>query len=419
MMIFTSIYGVVDGLFVSNFVGKTAFAAVNFIMPLLIMLGAVGFMLGTGGSAIVAKTLGIGDKKLANEYFSTIIYVTACAGAVLSVLGIIFARPVAALLGAEGEMLENCVLYARVVLIGLPFFMLQNTFQAFLIAAERPKLGLYITVGAGVTNMVLDALLVGVLSLGLVGAALATAISQMVGGLLPLVFFAFPNSSHFRLRRTKLYPKMLLSTCINGSSELMTNISMSLVNMLYNLQLMKYAGENGVAAYGAIMYVSFIFIAIFIGFVMGEAPIVSYHFGAGNTDELKSVRKKSLRIIVTGSVVMVAVAILLARPLATLFVGYDAALADMTTHGFIIFSFCYLFAGINIFGSSFFTALNNGVVSAVISFLRTILFQIGTVLVLPIFFGLDGIWYATVAADVLACIVTVIFLISMRKRYNY
>ena len=419
MMIFTSIYGVVDGLFVSNFVGKTAFAAVNLIMPLLVMLGAVGFMLGTGGCAIVAKTFGLGDSKRANEYFSTIIYVTIVAGSLLAILGMIFVRPIAALLGASGEMLEDCVVYSRFVLIGLPFFMLQNTFQSFFITAERPKLGLLVIVGAGVTNMLLDALLVAVIPLGLVGAALATATSQIVGGVIPLVYFSSKNSSTLHLGKTHLYPRMLIAASVNGSSELMSNIAMSVVNMLYNLQLMHYAGEDGVAAYGTIMYVGFIFIAIFIGFVMGSAPIVSYHFGAGNTDELQNLRKKSVNIIAITSLAMLISALLLARPLSLVFVGYDKALCDMTTRGFIIFSFGYLFAGFNIFGSSFFTALNNGAVSAVISFLRTLVFQVLTVLILPLIFALDGVWYATVAAELLSLAVTLTFLIAMRKKYRY
>ncbi len=419
MMIFTSIYGVVDGLFVSNFVGKTAFAAVNLIMPLLIILGAVGFMLGSGGCAIVAKTFGLGDKKRANEYFSTIIYVTLVAGVLLAVLGMLFVRPIAALLGAEGEMLENCVIYSRFVLIGLPFFMLQNTFQSFFITAERPKLGLLVIVGAGVTNMVLDALLVAVIPLGLIGAALATATSQIVGGVIPLIYFSAKNSSTLHLGKTHLYVRMLLAASVNGSSELLSNIAMSVVNMLYNLQLMHYAGEDGVAAYGTIMYVGFIFIAIFIGFVMGSAPIVSYHYGAGNTEELQSLRGKSVNMIAVTSLAMLLLALLLARPLSLVFVGYDAALCDMTTRGFIIFSFGYLFAGFNIFGSSFFTALNNGVVSGVISFLRTLVFQVLTVLILPLIFALDGVWYATVAAELLSLAVTLSFLIAMRKKYNY
>lgn len=419
MMIFTSIYGVVDGLFVSNFVGKTPFAAINLIMPLLMILGAVGFMIGTGGTAIVAKTLGVGDKKRANEYFSMLVYVTVIAGVILAVLGIAFVRPVARLLGAEGAMLEDCVTYSRVVLLGLPFFMLQNVFQSFFITAEKPKLGLAVIVAAGVTNMVLDALFVAVIPWGLVGAAAATAISQLVGGAVPLIYFALNKTTPLRLGKTKFYGKTLAATCLNGSSELMSNISSSIVTIFYNYQLMRFAGENGIAAYGAIMYVAFIFVAIFIGFVLGSSPIVSFHFGAGNTSELKSLRKKSLVIVGVTGVVMTVSALLLAVPLSNLFVGYDKELCEMTVRGFRIFAFGYLFAGFNIFGSAFFTALNNGVVSAIISFLRTLVFQCVTVLVLPIFWGLDGVWFSIIAAEVFSIIVTLIFLIAKRKAYNY
>ncbi len=419
MMIFTSVYSIVDGFFVSNFVNKTAFAAVNLIMPLLMILGAVGFMIGAGGTAIVAKTFGLGEKELANRYFSFLTYFTVISGAVLAAVGIIFARPVAALLGAEGEMLDYCVLYARIILLALPFFMLQNAFQSFFITAEKPKLGLFVTMLAGVANMLLDALFVAAFGWGLAGAALATAASQFVGGVIPLVYFSRQNTSTLRLGRTEFYGKTLLHTCTNGSSELLSNISASLVTILYNAQLMHFAGEDGVAAYGAIMYVSFIFAAIFIGFSMGASPIVSYNYGAANKKELKNLYKKSLVIIFITSISMTALSLLLSAPLSELFVGYDRELYELTVRGFVIFSFVFLTMGINIFGSAFFTALNNGVISAVISFLRTIVFQIAAVLILPIFFELDGIWFSIIVADVLSLVVTVSFLIAKKKHYGY
>ncbi len=419
MMIFTSVYGVVDGLFVSNFVGKTPFTAVNFIFPVIMILGAVGFMLGTGGTAVVAKTLGEGDSDRANKYFSMITYVAIISGVVLAVLGIVCARPVAALMGAEGDLLDNAVVYCRVVLLGLPFFMLQNAFQNFFITAEKPKMGLYVTVAAGITNIVLDALFVAVFSWGLVGAAAATALSQFVGGVIPLFYFGRKNTSLLHLGKTHFYGMTLLHVCINGSSELMSNISASVVTLLYNAQLMKYAGEDGIAAYGAIMYVSFIFVAIFIGFVIGAAPIVSFHYGANNRPELRSLFKKSSILVGVAGSVMAITAILLAAPLSHLFVGYDRALYEMTLNGFIIFAFHYIVAGFNIFGSSFFTALNNGTISAIISFLRTLVFQCVSVLLLPLIFELDGIWYSIVVAELLSFAVTVFFIIIKRKKYGY
>ena len=419
MMIFTSIYSVVDGLFVSRFAGKEAFTAINLVMPLLIILGAVGFMLGAGGTAIVAKTFGMKEDKLANEYFSLLIYVAAGLGVLLGALGIIFARPVSALLGATGEILEHCTLYARIVLIALPFFMLQNIFQSFLIAAEKPKLGLFITVGAGVTNIVLDALFVGILSWGLVGAAVATAISQFVGGFVPIIYFASKNTSLLRLGKTKFYGKMLLDACINGSSELMSNIAMSVSTMLYNAQLMRFAGNDGVAAYGVVMYVAFIFVAIFIGFSIGSAPVIGFHYGADNRDELKNLRKKGFLLVFLGGVAMTLLAIALSAPISRVFVGYDAGLYEMTLRGFIIYAFSYLLAGINIFGSAFFTALNNGVISAIISFLRTLVFQCATVLLLPLIFGLDGIWFSIIVSEVLSGIVTLAFVALKKKKYGY
>ena len=419
MMVFTSIYGVVDGFFVSNFVGKTPFAAVNFIMPFLMILGTVGFMFGTGGSALIAITMGAGDKERAKRLFSLFIYVSAICGILIGALGIVVIRPVAAWLGAEGELLDNCVVYGRIILAVLPALILQYEFQSFFITAEKPKLGLAVTVAAGVANMVLDALFVGVLRWGLVGAAAATAISQSVGGIIPLIYFGRPNTSLLRLTRTKFDGRALLKACTNGSSELMSNISMSVVGMLYNIQLMKYAGEDGVAAYGVLMYVNMIFLAAFIGYSVGGAPGIGYHYGAGNHGELKGLLKKSLVLIGIFSVGMVALAEGLARPLALIFVGYDPELLDMTLRGFLVYSFSFLFAGLAIYGSSFFTALGNGLVSALISFLRTLVFQVAAVLIFPLIWGLDGIWFSIVAAELVAALVTVAFLAGKRKKYHY
>lgn len=419
MMIFTSIYGVVDGLFVSNFVGKTEFAAVNFIFPFLMILGTVGFMLGTGGSALIAKTMGEGDKERANSLFSLFVYVGLGAGILIAVISFIFIRPIGSLMGAEGEMLDYCVTYGRILIVSLPALVLQFMFHSFFVAAEKPQLGLFVTVGAGVTNMVLDALLTAVFPLGIVGAATATAMSQIVGGFVPLIYFARKNSSLLRLTKTRFDGKALLKASANGSSELMSNVSMSLVSMLYNIQLMKYAGENGVAAYGVLMYVNFVFVSMFIGYAVGSAPIFSFHYGADNHVELKSLLKKSTVINVTASIAMAAAAFLLAVPLSKLFVGYDVELYEMTVRGFRFSAMSYLFSGLAIFGSSFFTALNNGLVSAIISFLRTLVFQVGAVMILPLFLEIDGIWLSIVVAEFIAASVSVTFIFGMRRRYKY
>lgn len=419
MMIFSSIYGVVDGFFVSNFVGKTPFAAVNFIMPFLMILGTVGFMFGTGGSALVSKTMGEGDREKANSYFSLLIYCSIALGIVIAVLGIVFLRPIASFLGADGQMLDNCVTYGRIILIALPAFILQMEFQSFFVTAERPDLGLAVTVAAGVTNMVLDALLVGIFSFGLVGAAVATGISQAVGGIVPLIYFASKQKSLLRLTKFKFHGKALLKTCTNGSSELMSNVSMSLVGMLYNVQLLKYAGENGVAAYGVMMYVNMIFIAMFIGYSIGTAPVIGYHFGAQNHGELKGILSKSLVIISVFAVFMLGLGIALASPLSRIFVSYDSELLDMTVNGFYIFAFSFLFAGFAIFCSGFFTALNDGLTSAIISFLRTLVFQIAAVFLLPLIFGINGIWISIVVAEFMAVVVGFLFLAVKKKKYKY
>jgi len=419
MMVFTSIYSVIDGLFVSNFVGKTSFAAINLVMPFLMILGGFGFMIGTGGSALVALTIGEGNKVKANRYFTMMINLTLISGIILSAIGIVFIRSISYMLGATEAMIEDCVVYSRVVLMFNVAFMLQNVFQTFLTTAEKPKLGLIVTVAAGIANMVLDALFVAILKWGVAGAAIATGISQCIGGILPLIYFSRPNNSLLQLTKTKFEIKILLRACANGSSELMTNISGSLVSILYNFQLIRFAGENGVAAYGVLMYIQFIFIAIFIGYTIGTAPIVSYHYGAENHSELKNILKKSIVLMTVSGIIMLLLAQILAGPLAKIFVGYDKGLFDMTKHAFKIFAFSFVLTGINIFASSFFTALNNGVISATISFLRTLVFQMLSVLILPIIFELDGIWLAISVAEVFAFIMSLFFLFKERKEYHY
>lgn len=421
MMIFTSIYGVVDGFFVSNYAGKTPFAAVNLIMPFLMILSTVGFMFGTGGSALVAKTFGEGDKEKANRYFSLFVYVAFALGIVFSVLGIIFIRPIAALLGAEGELLNYAVLYARIILIALPFNTLQYLFQSFLVTAEKPQIGFAVTVSAGVTNMVFDALFVinFPMEYKLAGAAIATAMSQFIGGGVPLIYFLRKNNSILRIGKTTFDGKAILKACVNGSSEFMSNISMNLVGMLYNIQLMKYAGEDGIAAYGVMMYVSMIFAAAFIGYSIGTAPVIGYHDGAGNHDELKGLLKKSLTIIGTFSICMVLLAELLAVPLAKIFVSYDAKLMDLTVYGFRIFALSFLFMGYAIFTSSFFTALNDGITSAIISLFRTLVFQTTAVMLLPLILGINGVWLSIIIAEFMAVVFSVIFLVTKRKKYHY
>lgn len=419
MMVFTSIYGVVDGLFVSNFAGKTAFASINLIMPFLIILGAMGFMLGTGGTALVSRVLGEGDKERANKYFSMITLFGILLGVILTVVGVLAMRPMAILLGATEAMVDDCVLYGRIVVCFLTSFMLQNMFQSFLIAAEQPKFGLLITLAAGVTNMVLDALFVGVFRWGIAGAAIATGISQTVGGVVPLMYFLFSKSSPLRLRWTKFEAQPLLRSCANGSSELMSNISGSLIGMLYNAQLMRFLGEDGVATYGVLMYVQFIFVAIDIGYSIGCAPIISYHYGAQNHPELRNLLMKGLKVMGILGIVMTIAAISLSGTLANIFVGYDATLCELTRHAFHLFSFAFLLAGFNIFLSSFFTALNNGGVSAAISFLRTLVFQAASVILLPMALDVDGLWWAASAAEALAFVVSIGFLLALKGKYHY
>lgn len=419
MMIFTSIYGVVDGLFVSNYVGKTPFAAVNLIMPLLMGLGTVGFMIGTGGGALVSKTLGEGQTEKANQFFSMLIWITVISGIILTVIGLAVIRPVAIAMGASGELLEYCVLYGSIMLSLQTAFMLQNVFQSLFAVAEKPNFGLIITMAAGLTNIVLDALFIAVFKWGIAGAAIATVISQVIGGVVPIIYFSRPNSSLLRLTKPVFKLKTILKVCANGSSELMTNLSSSLISILYNIQLMKLAGENGIAAYGVIMYVNFIFNAIFFGYAIGSAPVVGYHYGAENHSELKNLFRKSLIFVGVSGVSLTALAVLLSGPLSHIFVGYDQELFAMTKHGFQLFALSFVLGGFNIFSSAFFTALNNGLISALISFARTLLFQSVMVLVLPMLMGINGIWLAIGVAELLALMVTIFFFVSKGKQYHY
>ena len=419
MMIFTSIYGIVDGIFVSNFAGKDAFASVNLIYPAIMVLGAFGFMIGAGGSALVSKTLGEGDSKKANQYFSMLIYLEIIVGIILSVIGYLTIGPMAKLLGATEELMPYCVLYGKVLFVGLTAFFLQNTFQSFLIVADRPQMGLVISVIAGIANMILDYVLVYVFQMGIFGAGLATIISQFVGALVPLIYFSVNNRSLLKLTKTKFELKPIVKTCTNGSSEMVSNISMSLVNILYNFQLMKYAGSDGVSAYGIIMYVGFIFVGIFLGYSFGSAPIISYHFGAQNKEELKGVFLKSIKILASSAIVLTLLAEMFAKPLAGIFVSYDEELFKLTIRAIRIFSISYIISWFNIYASSFFTALNNGLVSAILSFLRTLVFQIVMIYLLPIYFGIDGIWFAIVIAEAFSLIVSLLFLIKNKKKYGY
>ena len=419
MMVFTSIYGVIDGLFVSNFVGKSAFAAVNFIMPFLMILGALGFMIGTGGTAIVSKTLGEGNREKANEYFSFLVYFTAISGTVIAIIGEAIIPYVVRMLKASDSMFDGCVLYGRIIMLTIPAFMLQNLFQAFFTTAEKPHIGFVVTLIAGCTNIVLDALFVAVFKWGIAGAAAATCISQVIGAAVPVAFFGRKNSSILKLGKCKFNGGVLLKTCTNGSSEFVSNISGSLVSMVFNAQLMRLAGENGISAYGVMMYVCFIYVAIFIGYSIGTAPIIGFNYGSGNHSELKNIFKKSMVLMGICGIVMTVLAAVLAEPVSRIFVGYDEELCNMTVSAFRLFALSFIFTGFGIFGSSLFTALNNGAISAAISFLRTLVFQIAAVMILPIFFDINGVWLSMLAADVLSTIVTLIFFVAKKEKYHY
>lgn len=419
MMIFTSIYGVVDGFFVSNYVGAEAFASVNLIMPVIIILSAVGFMIGTGGNALVAMTLGQHDEKRSNEIFSMLIYILIFLGICISIAMAVFMPKMARILGATDIMIDDCVIYGRISMVSLTFFMLQTSFQSFMVTAARPHFGLYITIAAGVTNMVLDLVFVGILGFGVAGAAWATVASEIVGGSVPLIYFIVPNKSKLNLVKAGFKFRPLVKVLSNGASEFMTIISSSFVNMLYNLQLMKIAGEKGVASFGVIMYINFIFIGVLFGYAFGSSSIVSYHYGAENYKELRSLFSKSTKIIGIASLISFASAQLFAIPLVKIFFSYSDELIHMTTQGFRIYSIAYLMIGFNGYASSLFTALNNGKVSATIAFGRTLVFQVASILILPQIFGLDGVFSSVIVAEFLAIIVSMFFINKYKNEYHY
>lgn len=419
MMIFTSIYGIVDGLFVSNFAGKTAFAAVNFVLPIIMIPSAVGFMIGTGGSAIVAKTRGEGDDASANRYFTMLVYSGVVMGIILAVAGVLTAEPICALLGAEGQMLADCGVYGRIIYLTLPFFVLQYIFQSFFVAAGKPQVGFYVVLLAGCANIVLDALLVGVLGLGLVGAAVATNVSEILGGGIPLIYFARKNTSFLRFVKAPFQGRILGRACFNGMSEMVTNIAMSFVSVLYNLQLMRYIGEDGVAAYGVIMYVVMVFAAIFLGYSMGSSPLMSFQYGAKNPREMQNLFRKSIAFVVVGGILMFALSEVSAELIADVFVSYDAGLRAITVESFRIYAIAFLFIGFSVYGSALFTSLGNGTVSAIIALLRSLIFEAGSVLLLPLALGIQGIWISISVAELASLVVTLAFILALGHRYGF
>ena len=419
MNIFSSVYIIADGYFVANFAGKTEFAAVNLIMPFLNILGTIGYMFGVGGSALIAKTLGEKKQEQANRLFSLIVLVSAGLAVLMMAAGFVFMPQIAGLLGAEGSLLEYGVLYGRIFILALPSWIWVYEFQLFFVTAEKPSLGLAVTICAGLCNVVLDALFIICFQWGIAGAAAASALTQIVGGVFPLIYFGRRNDSLLRLVKPVWDGGAVVKCCTNGSSEFMAEAAVSFVGIFYNIQLLKYAGEDGVVIYGLLMYVSLIFTAIFVGYSNGIGPVFSYHYGAQDHGELKSLLKRSLTIIGVTSVMMFVLSEGIAHPFSALFLRDAVDLLPDAVHAFRIISVAYLFTGMAVFGSAFFTALNNGQTSALISFLRTFVFELGAVLLLPALLGVDGIWYSVVFAELMAAATGSIFMFALRRKYHY
>ena len=424
MMIFTSLYVVVDGLFIANFVGKDAYAGENLIFPIIMIIGGIGFMFGTGGSALSAKLLGEGKKEEANQVFSMLLVFTFLVGIIVSIGGYFlvetFAHGMASITeDATDEMVKEAITYGKILIIGQAIFMLQNYFQSFLLVDERSRLGFIATLCAGIGNIILDFLFIVVFKLGVAGAALGTISGYFVGAIIPFIHFIKNKNGLIEFKLTRFKARPILKSCFNGSSEFVNNISSSIVGIVFNIQLLKFMGQNGVAAYGTIAYVSFLFVSIFIGYSIGMAPVISFNYGAENHDELKNVLRKSLIIIFIMELFMVLISFTCARPLAMLFSSGNNDLEELTINALRICSLAFIFTGIGIFTSSFFTALNNGALSALNAFMRTLVFQIAFILLLPLIFGASGIWWAIIFADCAAFILAIACLIWKRKQYHY
>lgn len=420
MILCTSSYGIVDGVFISNFAGVTDFSAVNLMFPFIYGAATLGYMFGSGGNAVIAKLLGEKDDCGANRAFSMIVlsglFLGVITAAVMYVLTPSFARSV----GAAGALYESAVKYAKICFLFTPPFILQTMFLSFFIAAGKPKLSLYVNIVSGVINIFFDWLFIAEFNLGVEGAASATGLGQLSGAVIPLIYFIRKNSSLLKLTaKFKFNGKILGLTCANGSSEMVTNLSMSIVNTLYNAALIETAGEPGPAAYGVVLYLNFLFAAIFLGYSQGSAPIVSYDYGARNVSELQNITKKSLTLMLSLGVFCTAFAYFVSPPFARVFCAGNPELYELAVHGSQIFAFSYLLSGFNIWASAFFTALSNGLISALLSFLRLFVFQIGCILILPRIFGLSGIWASIAVAEVLAAVPAAVCLFACRNKYGY
>ena len=419
MMVISSVYSIVDGLFVSNFAGSDGFAAVNLMMPIAMMISCIGFMAGAGGSALISKTLGEQKNDEARNQFSLIIYIILALSVVIGIAVFLFIPQIAAMMGAEGVIYTNCVIYGRILIAALPAFMLQILFQNFLVVAERPKMGMIIAISSGVTNIVLDALFVAGFRWGVGGAAAATVLGQVIGGLVPLAYFMMKKNHLLWFTKTKFHVETIKRTCSNGFSAFINNASMSLVGIVFNLRLMALMGSDGVVAYGVVMYVTYIISGVFMGYSTGISPVFSYNLGAGNKDEIKELFKKSLVSISVAAVILVALVMIFARNLAAIFVSYDDNLMTLTTEAIRLYNISFLIAGFNIFAAAFFAALNNGAVSGVLSLSRTLVFQLGCLFILPALMGSKGIWLSVTAAEIFAVLAALYFVAKNKGKYQY
>ena len=419
MMLFTSMYGVVDGLYLSHFSGKEAFAAITLIIPLPLLIGAWAYMIGAGGSAVIAKAIASDRQKDANEYFSFLVLISVLGSILLAGIGEIFLEPCAKLLGANDEMLPFCMTYGRILIAAVPLYVLQNVFQSFLTVAEHPKIGLAINLVSAFLNMALNFVFIRITNEVVTAVALATVVSQFVGGITPFVFFVRSKSTTLRFGRPHMPMSLLGPVFANGVSEFVSEIFHPLASVMYNYKLMELTGLNGVAAYGVLMNVGFLFGSVFLGFAVGSAPLFTYKYEREDHDELHSLFIKSTISVVLMGFLLYGVACMIEGPFAAEFFGGDELLITMTEEAFALHSLSYMVMGLAVFASAFFTAIHDSRVSFLISFLRTLLFEVLAILLLPMLFDLNGVWAASLTSEVLTLLVTVGLLISKKEKYQY
>ncbi len=419
MMVVLSIYTLVDGVFVSNFVGELAFSAINIIFPFISLIFALGIMAATGGNALVANNLGQGDDEKARENFTLIVIFATGLGLLLMMVGIVFNKEIARLLGATPLIEEYARDYLSTLAPFIPLAIWMGFSQILFVTIGKPTLGLIATLVGGITNIIFDYLFIVVMNMGIKGAALGTGLGYSLPGLFFIYYFLFHRKNSLYFVKPRWRARVLLKTFTNGSSEFVANLATSITTFMFNLIILDLAGEQGVAAIGIILYAQFLLMSAFLGYAQGVAPIFSYAYGARDHLQLKKVFSISIRVIILFSLAIASFSYFASSSIVGIFVERQSQVFSLAKNGFSVFSLSFLFMGVNIFSSSLFTAFSNGKISASISFLRTLVFILGYLLFLPRFLGLPGVWLAIPLAEFTTMFFSISYLTIQRKKYHY